>query len=69
MKRSSALAPGRRLVVVFTLNFILLLFASGIFASGWVGNNAGAAFHLWPDTGQQKCYDNYSGQVKADTFY
>jgi hypothetical protein len=23
------------------------------------GNNGGAAFSIWPDTGQTKCYNNY----------
>ncbi len=33
---------------------------TGLFASAFAGNNAGAAFNYWPDTGQNKCYNNSS---------
>jgi len=31
---------------------------SGMFKFALAGNNAGAAFSVWPDTGQEKCYNN-----------
>jgi len=38
---------------------IIFAFGTGILGDKAVaGNNAGAAFSVWPDTGQTKCYDN-----------
>ncbi len=42
-------------VVMFSL-----LFLTGSYCAVWAGNNAGAAFKAWPDTGQEECYDNSS---------
>jgi len=44
-------------VFVFLLDFV----------SGQVmaGNNSGAAFSTWPDTGQTKCYDNIGNELNS----
>ncbi len=40
----------------------ILIVAFFVFMSAWTssfaGNNSGAAFSTWPDTGQTKCYNN-----------
>ena len=39
---------------------IIVAFRAGVWLDvALAGNNAGAAFNVWPDTGQAKCYDNY----------
>lgn len=51
---------------------ILALILSLALSPAYAGNNAGAAFSIWPDTGQQKCYDD-SGEITCpgpgDPFY
>ncbi len=38
---------------------LIFVFGAGAFVDvASAGNNAGAAFSIWPDTGQTKCYDN-----------
>ena len=38
--------------------FLCTICITGIFTTAIAGNNAGAAFNYWPDTGQTKCYNN-----------
>ncbi len=40
------------------LNSIVIL--SGMLAAVWAGNNSGAAFNQWPDSGQRNCYSDSS---------
>jgi len=50
-----------RLSLVFLLCLLagFVLFGAGVFVDvASAGNNAGAAFSIWPDTGQTKCYDD-----------
>jgi len=52
---------------------IIVLFSIGVLNDVAVaGNNAGAAFSIWPDTGQTKCYDN-DGEItcpaEGEPFY
>ena len=49
-----------KLGLAFSLFFLAMffVFVVGIGRIALAGNNAGAAFSIWPDTGQTKCYDN-----------
>ena len=49
----------RGLHVLFALMFLLTFMAQPAFS----GNNAGAAFSVWPDTGQTKCYDANGDEI------
>lgn len=44
--------------ITICLNLIITLSITGAFSSASAGNNAGGRFYAWPDTGQEKCYDN-----------
>ena len=57
MKRMKGTKAALKLVAaVLMLAFVSCL--SGMSALSWAGNNAGGAFSAWPDTGQERCYDN-----------
>jgi len=57
------------LKVLFAFIFLLTFMAQPAFS----GNNAGAAFSVWPDTGQAKCYDDNSKAIpcpsEGEPFY
>ncbi len=44
--------------ITINLNLMFALLIAGNFTSAAAGNNAGGAFNVWPDTGQEKCYSN-----------
>jgi len=56
----------RRLSLVFLLCLLagFVLLGAGVFVDvANAGNNAGAAFSIWPDTGQTKCYDDNGSEI------
>ncbi len=57
--KASSHTTGRCRAFVFMLLVVMFAFVSGVWSNAAIaGNNAGAAFSTWPDTGQTKCYDN-----------
>ncbi len=44
------------------LGALVIFLVSSLSALSWAGNNGGAAFGIWPDTGQSRCYVN-NGEV------
>jgi len=58
-----------RYLQIFTRALLLLVaffvvFGAGVFVDvASAGNNAGAAFSIWPDTGQTKCYDDNGSEI------
>ncbi len=42
--------------------YVLILSVVFWASAAWAGNNSGAAFTVWPDTGQNKCFD-YAGEI------
>jgi len=54
------------------LAFLAVFFLFFLNSPVWAGNNAGAAFATWPDTGQDKCYDT-TGEIECpsagESFY
>jgi len=51
---------------VFMLLTVMFVFGSGVWSNAAIaGNNAGAAFNIWPDTGQTKCYDDNGTEINC----
>ena len=55
---------------ILTRALLLLVVCFVVFSVAFVdvavaGNNAGAAFSIWPDTGQTKCYDNNGSEISC----
>ena len=61
-----------KLILISLSCFITGLISFGAENKAVAGNNAGAAFSVWPDTGQTKCYDNdseISCPAEGEAFY